>query len=592
MTIARPEPLCYSLRLVRDRWHFSPILMKFLLAQILHLVKERPNRINLIALGRFLLTLAGLVTIYSVIFHYIMEYEGRSQSWVTGFYWTLTVMSTLGFGDITFNSDLGRIFSIIVLMSGIIFLLILLPFTFIEFFYAPWMKAQQAARAPTRLPEKTCDHVILTHFDSVTRSLIEKLNQYQYSYVLLVADLNEALNLHDLGYRVMLGELDSPQTYRLARVDQALMVATTGTDQMNANVAATVREVSETVPILATANFRASVDILELAGCNHVLQLGEMMGQAVARRVSGDERQAYPIGHFDELMIVETMVRDTSLVGQTLAETQLRQRVGINVLGTWQRGFFEAAQPETLITENTVLVMAGTQEQIDQYNEMFHAPQPINAPVVIIGAGRVGRATSRALAARSIDYRIVEKAPERIRDPEKYVLGDAAELEVLEEAGIRETPVAIITTHDDDLNIYLTIYCRRLRPEAQIISRANLERNVATLHRAGADFVLSYASTGANAIINLMGRDNILMVAEGLDIFEVEIPEGLAGKTVAECDIRKRTGCTVVALHLDGEVQMLRDPHQPLPEHGRIILIGVPESEKRFLKLYKNGNGG
>ena len=336
MTIARPDPLCYSLGLAINRWHFSPILMKFLLAQILHLVKERPNRINLIALGRFLLTLAVLVTVYSVIFHYIMEYEGRSQSWVTGFYWTLTVMSTLGFGDITFNSDLGRIFSIIVLLSGIVFLLILLPFTFIEFFYAPWMKAQQAARAPTRLPEKTRDHVILTHFDSVTRSLIEKLNQYQYSYVLLVADLNEALNLHDMGYRVMLGELDSPQTYRLARVDQALMVATTGTDQMNANVAATVREVSETVPILATANFRASVDILELAGCNHVLQLGEMMGQAVARRVSGDERQAYPIGHFDELMIVETMVRDTSLVGQTLAETQLRQRVGINVLGTWQ----------------------------------------------------------------------------------------------------------------------------------------------------------------------------------------------------------------------------------------------------------------
>lgn len=566
--------------------------MKFLLAQILHLVKERPNRINLIALGRFLLTLLALVTLYSVIFHYIMEYEGRSQSWVTGFYWTLTVMSTLGFGDITFDSDLGKIFSIVVLLSGIVFLLILLPFTFIEFFYAPWMKAQQAARAPTRLPEKTRDHVILTHFDSVTRSLIEKLNQYQYAYVLLVADLNEALNLHDLGYRVMLGELDSPQTYRLARADQALMVATTGTDQLNANVASTVREISETVPILATANFRASVDILELAGCNHVLQLGEMMGQAVARRVSGDERQAYPIGQFDELKIVETMVRDTPLVGQTLAETRLRELVGINVLGLWQRGFFQAAQPEMRITENTVLVMAGTQEQIDQYNDLYHAPQPINAPIVIIGAGRVGRATSRALAARNLDYRIVEKAPERIRDPEKYVLGDAAELEVLEQAGIRETSVAIITTHDDDLNIYLTIYCRRLRPEAQIISRANLERNIATLHRAGADFVLSYASTGANAIINLMGRDNILMVAEGLDIFEVEIPEGLVGKSVAECDIRKRTGCTVVALHVDGEVQVVRDPHQPLPAHGRIILIGVPESEKRFLKMYKNGNGG
>jgi len=45
--------------------------------------------------------LLALVVIYSVLFRYIIEMEGRQYSWVTGFYWTLTVMSTLGFGDIT-----------------------------------------------------------------------------------------------------------------------------------------------------------------------------------------------------------------------------------------------------------------------------------------------------------------------------------------------------------------------------------------------------------------------------------------------------------------------------------------------------------
>src|SRR5690606_37373781 len=98
-----------------------------------------------------------------------------------------------------------------------------------------------------------------------------------------------------------------------------------------------------------------------------------------------------------------------------------------------------------------------------------------DAPILIIGGGRVGKATGKALAARGLDYRIVERIPERIRDPEKYILGDAAELEVLEKAGIREAPTILITTHDDDMNIYLTIYCRRLRPDAQIISRAGLE---------------------------------------------------------------------------------------------------------------------
>jgi Trk K+ transport system NAD-binding subunit len=562
--------------------------MKFLLAQLLYLLRERPNRMNLIILARFLVTLLALIVTYSLLFHYIMEYEGRYYSWITGFYWTLTVMTTLGFGDITFQSDLGRLFSMFVLLSGVVFLLVLLPFTFVEFFYAPWMKAQQAARAPRQLPERTSGHVIITHLDNVTRALIEKLKQYQYPYVLLVSDLSEALALNELGYQIMLGDLDNPKTYRLAQVEKALIVVTTSSDQINANVAATVREVCERVPILATANFAASVDILELAGCDHVLQLGELMGQAIARRVIDAQQQGYPVGQFDELLIVEMMARHTKLVGHTLRDLALRERFGINVLGLWQRGVFHAAQPDLQVAESAILVIAGTQAQIGQYTTHVRKPQTIGAPIVIVGAGRVGRAAARALAARGLDYRVVEKAPERVHEPDKYVLGDAAELEVLERAGIRETSVAIITTHDDDLNIYLTIYCRRLRPEAQIISRANLERNVATLHRAGADFVLSYASMGASAIINVIGRDNILMVAEGLDIFEVEIPEALIGKRVAECDLRNRTGCTLIGIHRNGQVQIISDPQQPLPSEGKIILIGDSESEKRFLKRYKH----
>ena len=111
--------------------------MKFAASQVMHFVSQRRTKRNLRVLFRFFLVLGAMITGYSVLFHYVMMYEGREESWVTGFYWTLTVMSTLGFGDITFESDLGRLFSIIVLLSGIVFLLILLPFTIIQFLYAP-----------------------------------------------------------------------------------------------------------------------------------------------------------------------------------------------------------------------------------------------------------------------------------------------------------------------------------------------------------------------------------------------------------------------------------------------------------------------
>ena len=105
------------------------------LVSILAAVLEAPEtRRNLGVLFKFLGVLLGIIVVYTVVFHVIMvSVEGKDHSWVTGFYWTLTVMSTLGFGDIVFDSDIGRIFSILVLVSGIILLLILLPFTLIPF---------------------------------------------------------------------------------------------------------------------------------------------------------------------------------------------------------------------------------------------------------------------------------------------------------------------------------------------------------------------------------------------------------------------------------------------------------------------------
>lgn len=560
--------------------------MKTLVAVVIQFMRDRPSRVNIIALFRFLGAIAILVVIYGMIFHQIMAYEGREESWFTGVYWALTVMSTLGFGDITFQSDLGRIFSVVVLVTGIFLLLVLLPFTFIEFFYEPYMKAQQAARAPTELPEKTRDHVILTKFDVVTRMLIERLKHYHYEYVLIVSDINEASQLLDQGYKVMIGDLDDPKTYQLARVDQALFVATTVNDQVNANVVFTVREISDSVPIIATASNGASVDILKLAGASHVLQLGEIMGKTLARQVSVGVTRAHVIGEFDNLQIAEAGVRGTNLVGMTLEQTRLGQDIGVNILGMWERGLFQAATPETVITPNMTLVMAGFEENILKYNQAY-CQKAVDTPrAIVIGGGRVGRSVAKTLEERHIPYYIVEKRTDRIRGDMEYLLGDGAEIEVLERAGLREASTIIVTTRDDDMNVYLTIYCRRLRPDAQIISRSAWEKNVATLHRAGADFVMSYASTGANTIINLIGRDSILMVAEGLDIFEVIIPDDMIGKTIADLNVRNKTGCTIVGLRHGQQVEAVPDPHKPLSAGMRLILIGMREAEERFLKMY------
>src|SRR5688500_10686515 len=392
--------------------------MKFLTSQLTSFVRSTGRR-NVRLLLRFIAVLAAMVTAYSILFHLLMLVEGQQHSWLTGFYWTLTVMSTLGIGDITFTSDLGRVFSIVVLISGMVFLLILLPFTFIEFFYAPWMQAQAEARAPRQLAEGTSGHVILTAYDPVTVSLMRKLDDYGYPYVLVVSELEEALRLHDLGVRVLFGEVDRPETYRLARAEHAAMVAATGNDFVNTNIAFTIRELTERVPIVATANSSDSVDILTLAGSSRVLQLAEMMGSALARRISGADARAHVIGEFGEVLIAEATAAGTPLEGKTLAQSRLREHAGVSVVGIWERGQFSVPTAETKIDAHSVLLLAGSEEQLRNYDALFCIYHVSTAPVIIIGGGRVGRATARALAEREVDYRIVEARADRIHDPEK-----------------------------------------------------------------------------------------------------------------------------------------------------------------------------
>ncbi|MCB1124632.1 MAG: NAD-binding protein, partial [Verrucomicrobiae bacterium] len=380
------------------------------------------------------------------------------------------------------------------------------------------------------------------HWDNVTANLIKKLPAYGYDYVVIVPSLEDAREMTEFGIRVILGDLDDLETYKAVRLDQAAMLVCTGTDTSNTNAAFTARAVSSSVKIFSTASRASAKEVLQLSGVDHVVHLPELLGQSLARRCSSGAHVANLLGQFDELAVAEAPVNRTELVGKTLAESQLRALTGVSVIGVWERGSFQPALAQTLMTENTVLVLAGTTRHISAFNQLFSRPTN-STPVVIIGGGRVGRAAGRSLEARGLDYRIIERLPDRIRDAEKYVLGDAFKRATLEEAGILETPAVILTTHDDDTNVYLAIFIRRIRPDIQLIGRANLERNISNLHRAGTDFVMSYAGMGAGMILNVLRGERLLMVAEGLGLFKVRVPEMLVGKSLLESNVRNETGC-------------------------------------------------
>ena len=564
--------------------------MKYLPSIFTTVFSGKMGKQNVRLLLRYIFVLALLISFYSIIFHYLMAAEGQKHSWITGFYWVLVVMSTLGFGDITFTSDVGRLFSIIVLASGVIFLLILLPFIFIKFFFAPWMDAQAKSRAPRELPPDTAGHVIITNYDAVTTSLIEKLTSYKQNYVVIVDNLHRTLELYDLGVYVALGSIDDPQTYKRLQVQNAALVVATNSDQVNTNVTFTVREMSERVPIFVTADSPHSVDILTMAGSSHVLLLYDMIGKSLASLTIAGDCKSNVIGRYEDLIIAQAPVIGTPLEGKTIMESDLRKLYGLSVVGIWERGKFTLPRPDTIIDRTSVLVFAGSAKALDAYDEVYsfyHICKIAGDPVIIIGGGRVGLAAAARFREREIPYLIIEKNSKKARPGDNYVFGDAADINTLEKAWFEKAPAALITPHDDATNIYLTKYLRSLRPDMQILSRASADRNVSTLHRAGADFVISNASLGANIIFNFLRNEDTLLLTEGLNIFHLKAPESLVGKALLESGIREKTGCTVIAISRDGKMSINPEAKTVIKEDDELVLIGTFDAEKFFLREIK-----
>jgi len=517
-----------------------------------------------------------------------MAYEGQRHSLVSGFYWTLSTMSTLGYGDISFTTDIGRLYSILVLLSGIIYMLVLLPFTFIELFYEPWMASREASRVPRTIPHEMSGHVILTFYGPVVTALISKLVQFEYPYVLVLPELEDVLTLNDKGINAIHGELNDPDTFVRAGVERAAMVATTRSDIINTSVVFTARGITDKTLIIATAREETSIDVLKLAGCNRVLDLTHLIAEALARRAIGGDKFTHIVGRIDDLVIAEVDASRTSLVGQGYNEAQ--RATSVSIVGFWARGNFEVGQQESVVEANTVLVLAGTTAQLREFDSNFKCPggPPKTSAVLIIGGGRVGRATAASLERRGIDYVIVEQLEARVKGFNKVVHGSATNRAVLQSAGIEHAPTVIITPRDDETNIYLTILCRLLRPDIQIICRSTFEKSVSTLHRAGCDIVMSYASMGSNSLFNLLQRSDLLMIAEGLDVFKTPVPKELAGKSIAEANIRQRTKCSIIGIDNHEGTMTNPSPDTVLPVEGELVLVGTPSGESEFFKLFQS----
>ncbi len=569
--------------------------MKYLASQLGLLFSEGESRQNLTALLKYFAFLLAMIAVYAVFFHWIMgRIEGQQHSWITGFYWTLTVMTTLGFGDITFTTDIGRLFSMVVLVSGVVFLLVMLPFLFIRLFYAPWLESRVRLRAPREVRAGTAGHVIITEYDAVAAGLVERLNAAAIPYFIVEPDPAKAARFISDDLSVIAGENDSRATYERLQSPAARLVVANCEDTANTNITLTVREVAPHVHIAAVVEEEDSIDILQLSGATTVLPLKRQLGESLANRVDTGRAEAHVIGSFHGVHVAELPVRDTRLAGALVRDTRLRELTGLSVVGLWERGRLQPAFPHTALRDNAVAVVAGSETQIRALNALI-AREDTSAPVLVIGAGKVGQAAARALKQKALVVYALdrdEKALEILApDVDAVHAGDAADRQTIERAGIGRAASVLLTTNDDAMNIYLAVFCRKLNPDLRIVSRVTHERNVEAIHRAGADFALSYTSLGVDSIMSLVNGDATVVLGEGVRLFEVRVPPSLAGQPLSQTGIGSRTGLSVVAMEDQRVLTTQLTGETVLPTGATLLMLGNADQRQQFAEAFERAGG-
>ena len=139
---------------------------------------------------------------------------------------------------------------------------------------------------------------------------------------------------------------------------------------------------------------------------------------------------------------------------------------------------------------------------------------------------------------------------ERRAAPDVDIVGDVLDSSVLARAGIHESRGIVLALDSDDATLFATVIARDSAPDVPVIARVNHARNVANMHRAGADFALSISDVSGEMLsARLLGRAR--RAREEHRRVERIAASRWSGLSVHDLPLRTH-GCSALAVERDG----------------------------------------
>ena len=245
--------------------------------------------------------------------------------------------------------------------------------------------------------------------------------------------------------------------------------------------------------------------------------------------------------------------------------------------------------------------------------------------LIIIGFGVNGRNLARSARLSGIPYCIIEMNPETVRKEqaqgEPIYYGDSTQEAVLQHANIKDARIVVTAINDPASTRRITEIVRRLNPKVHLIVRSRYLQEMKPLYDLGANDVIPEEFETSVEIFTrvlakyLIPRNEIEALvteirSDGYEMFrslvkespsfsdlnlqlpDVEIStlrvvEGspLIGKNLAEIELRKKYGVTLLAIRRNS--QIISNPNGSIPfcSNDVLFLLGTPDRIARVAEL-------
>jgi CPA2 family monovalent cation:H+ antiporter-2 len=252
--------------------------------------------------------------------------------------------------------------------------------------------------------------------------------------------------------------------------------------------------------------------------------------------------------------------------------------------------------------------------------------ESIEGHVVTVGYGRVGRQIVTLLNQMGIPQLVVETDAERAEELNRrgipVLYGDAANSEVLTHAGLKRAQALVVAGPDEDASALVVTAARDMAPDLPVIARATSEDGTRRLAQLGAQDVIHPELEGGLEIVrhtllqlgfplqeiyrytDAVRRDHydpslnteeehrllheLLDAVNSIEIKWFRLPEGnaLIGTTLADANLRARTGASVIAILRDDQLMANPKSMTRFQAGDRIGLLGDKEEIDAVEKLF------